>query len=160
MVPQPAPEPSTSSVPPAAIGELQSQLQKTQNSLNGYADKFHLLDSLIFGRGGLKHDTESIKQLMEERLRPENNNCTTRSSPVTYDDDARSVGTTVLHELGRVGEEDGEAAAKCEDRRQFSRRGVEGKVTSNARGASYHYLLLLLISSFHYHWVYDIDNNF
>jgi hypothetical protein len=67
MPPQPAPEPSTSSVPPASIGELQSQLQETQNSLDGYDDKFHLLDSLITEHGGLKHDNELIKQFMEER---------------------------------------------------------------------------------------------
>ena len=47
MPPQPAPEPSISPVPPAAIGELQSQLQDTQSSLAGYANKFRILDSLI-----------------------------------------------------------------------------------------------------------------
>ena len=123
MPPQPAPEPSTSSVPPAAIGELQSQLRETQNSLAGYADKFHLLDSLITEHGGLKHDIGLIKEFMEERRREaqarEQQHRNEEFS--TDDDDTRSVATVVPHELGRVDEEDEEAAAEHEDRRRSSR---------------------------------------
>ena len=122
MPPQPAPEPSTSSVPPAAIGELQSQLRDTQSSLNGYANKFQLLDSLITEHDGFKHDIELIKEFIEQRksdvqAREQQQN---EEFPPD-DDDARSVATIVPHELGRVNEEDEEAAAEHEDRRRFSR---------------------------------------
>ena len=49
------PEPPISLVPPAAIGELQSQLQDTQSSLAGYANKFRILDSLISN-----HDNDGV----------------------------------------------------------------------------------------------------
>ena len=67
--PQPAPEPSTSSVPPAAIGKLQSQLQETQSALASYSDKFHILDSLIAEHNGFKHDVDLIKGFIEEYKR-------------------------------------------------------------------------------------------
>ena len=41
-----------------AIGELQSQLQDTQSSLAGYANKFHILDSLISN-----HDDDGVASL-------------------------------------------------------------------------------------------------
>ena len=69
MPPQHAPEPLTSSFPPTGIGELQPQLQETQSSLTGYADKFHLLESLITEHDGPEHNTELIKEFMEERKR-------------------------------------------------------------------------------------------
>lgn len=123
MPPQPAPEPSTSSVPPAAIGELQSQLRDTQSSLAGYADKFHLLESLTTEHDGFKHDIELIKEFMEERKREAQAREQQRHNEEfsSDDDDARSVATVVPHELGRVDEEDEEAAAEHEDRRRSSR---------------------------------------
>ena len=121
MPPQPASEPSTSSVPPAAIGELQSQLQETQSSLAGYADKFHLLDSLITEHGGFKHDIELIKEFMEERKRETQARDQHGEEFPSDDDDTRSVATVVPHELQRVDEEDEEAAAEHEDRRRSSR---------------------------------------
>ena len=66
-MPRPAPKPSTSSVPLAAIGELQSQLQETQNALTSYSDKFHILDSLITEHDGFEHDVDLIKVAMEEQ---------------------------------------------------------------------------------------------
>jgi len=81
MPPQPAPEPSTSSVPPAAIGELQSQLQETQNALSSYTDKFQILDSLIAEHDGFKHDVNLIKVFMEECKRE--NSIKMRSSRAT-----------------------------------------------------------------------------
>jgi len=122
MPPQPAPEPSTSSAPPAAIGELQSQLQDTQNSLNGYAVKFHLLESLITEHDGFKRDIELIKESMEERKREVQASEEQHNEEFsTDDDDTRSVATVVPHELGTVDEEDEEAAAEHEDRRRSSR---------------------------------------
>ena len=121
MPPQPAPEPSTSSVPPAAIGELQSQLRETQSSLAGHADKFHLLDSLITEHDGFKHDIELIKEFMEERKREAQAREQHHNEEFsTDDDDARSVATIVPHELERVDEDD-EAVAEHEDRRRSSR---------------------------------------
>jgi hypothetical protein len=122
MPPQPAPEPSTSSVPPAAIGELQSQLRETQSSLAGYVDKFHLLESLITEHDGFKHDIELIKGFMEDRKRESQAREQQQHEEFSADDDdARSVATVVPHELGRVDEEDEEAAAEHEDRRRSSR---------------------------------------
>jgi len=122
MPPQPAPEPSTSSVPPAAIGELQSQLQETQNSLASHADKFHILNSLITEHDGFKHDIELIKTFMEERKREVQAREQHHSEEFSSDDDdARSVATVVPHELERVDEDDEEAAAEHEDRRRSSR---------------------------------------
>ena len=122
MPPQPAPEPSTSSAPPAAIGELQSQLQETQSSLAGYADKFHVLDSLINEHDGFKHDIELIKVFMEERKREAQAREQRHNEEFSGDDDdARSVATVVPHELGVVDEEDEEAVAEHEDRRRSSR---------------------------------------
>jgi len=122
MPPQPAPEPSLSSFPAAAIGELQSQLQETQSSLANYADKFHLLDSLVTEHGGLKQDIELIKEFMEERKRDTQTREQHHSDEFSNDDDdARSVSTIVPHELERVDEEDEEAAAEHEDRRRSSR---------------------------------------
>ena len=122
MPPQSAPEPSTSSVPPAAIGELQSQLQETQNALSNYTDKFHVLDSLIAEHDGFKHDVDLIKVFMEERKREAQAREQHRSEEFSSDDDdTRSVATVVPHELERVDEEDEEAAAEHEDRRRSSR---------------------------------------
>jgi len=121
MPPQPAPEPSTSSVPPAAIGELQSQLQDTQSSLAGYANKFHILDSLISDHDGFKHDIELIKSFMEERKRESQTREHQSEEFPNDDDDTRSVATIVPHELERVDEEDEEATAEHEDRRRSSR---------------------------------------
>ena len=121
MPPQPASEPSTSSVPPAAIGELQSRLQETQDSLSNYADKFHLLDSLVAEHGGFKHDIELIKEFVEERKRETQARERHSEELSNDDDDARSVATVVPHELERVDEEEDEAAAEHEDRRRSSR---------------------------------------
>jgi hypothetical protein len=122
MPPQHAPEPSTSSVPPAAIGELQSQLQETRSSLADYTDKFRLLDSLLTEHDGFKHDVELIKEFMEERKREAQAREQRHSEELSSDDDdVRSVGTVVPHELERVDEEDEEAAAEHEDRRRSSR---------------------------------------
>jgi len=116
MPPQPVPEPSTSSVPPTAIGELSSQLQETQNALSSYTDKFRILDSLIAEHDGFKHDIDLIKVFMEECKRE----AQAREQHLSSNDDTRSVATVVLHELERVNEEDGEAAAKHEDCRRSS----------------------------------------
>ena len=122
MPPQPAPEPSTSSIPPAAIGELQSQLQETQSSLASYADKFHLLSSLVTEHDGFKHDIGLIKEFMEERRRETQAREQHRNEGFSSDDDdTRSIATVVPHELERVDEEDEEAAAEHEDRRRSSR---------------------------------------
>ena len=122
MPPQPAPEPSTSSAPPAAIGELQSQLQETQSSLAGYSNKFLLLESLIAEHNGFKHDLGLIKEFMEESRREAQAREQQQNEEFSSDDDdARSVATVVPHELGRVDEEDEEAAAEHEDRRRSSR---------------------------------------
>ena len=100
MPPQPAPEPSSSSVPPAAIGELQSQLRETQSPLSDYANKFHLLGSLVTKHGGLKHDIELIKEFTGERKRETQTREQYHSDEFSSDDDdARSVSTIVPHEL-------------------------------------------------------------
>ena len=122
MLPQPASEPSKSSVPPAPTGELQSRLQETQNALSSYTDKFHVLDSLIAEHDGFKHDVDLIKVFMEERKREAQAREQHQNEEFSSgDDDTRSVATVVPHELERVDEEDEEAAAEHEDRRRSSR---------------------------------------
>jgi len=58
--PRHTPEPPTSSIPPATIGELQSQLQENQNAFSSYTDQLHVLDSLIAEHDGFKHDTNLV----------------------------------------------------------------------------------------------------
>ena len=122
MPPQPAPEPSTSSAPPAAIEELQSQLQETQSALANYSDKFNILDSLIAEHDGFKHNIGLIKVFMDERKR-EAQAREQHNEEFSGDDDngTRSVATVVPHELERMDEEDEEAAAEHEDHRRSSR---------------------------------------
>ena len=123
MPPQPPPEASTSSVPPAAIGELQSQLQETQSALANYSDKFHILDSLIAEHDSFKHDVDLIKVFMDERKREAQTREQHHNEEFSNDDDdARSIASVVPHELERVDEEDEEAAAaEHEDHRRSSR---------------------------------------
>ena len=119
MPPQPAPEPSTSSVPPAAIGEIQSQLRDTRSSLTDYADKFNLL---VNEHDGFKHDIELFKEFMEERKREAQAREQRHDGEFSNDDDdARSVVTVVPHDLERADEEDEESVAEHEDRRRSSR---------------------------------------
>ena len=121
MPPQPAPKPSTSSVPPATIRELQSQLQDTQNALTSYSNKFHILDSLITEHDGFKHDIDLIKVFMEERKREAQAREQNNNEFSSDDNDTHSVTTVIPHELERVDEEDEEAAAEHEDCRRSSR---------------------------------------
>ena len=97
-------------------------MQEAQGSLAGYADKFHVLDSLINEHDGFKHDIELIKVFMEERKREAQAREQRHNEEFSGDDDdARSVATVVPHELGAVDEEDEEAIAEHEDRRRSSR---------------------------------------
>ena len=92
-----------SSAPPPAIGELQSQLQETQNSLASYAGKFHLLESLVTKHDGFKHDIELIKEFMEDRKREAQAREQRHNEEISGDDDdACSVATVVSHELEKV----------------------------------------------------------
>ena len=102
LPPQPAPEPSASSVSPAAIGELQSQLRGTQTSVAGHADMTHVLHSLITEHDGLKQDIELIKEFLVERKREAQVREQHGEDFSTDDDDARSVATVIPHDLGRV----------------------------------------------------------
>ena len=91
-------------------------MQETQSSLASYADKFHLVDSLVTEHGDLKHDIELIKEFMEERKREGQAREQNHSDEFSNDDvDARSVSTVVPHELERVNAEDKEATAEHED---------------------------------------------
>ena len=96
-------------------------MQDTRSALDSYADKFHVLESLITEHDGLKHDVGLIKVFMEERNRETQAREQRHNEFSSDDDDARSVVTVVPHELERVDEEDEEAAAEHEDRRRSSR---------------------------------------
>lgn len=67
MPPQPTSKPPMSSVSYAAIGELWSQLQETQDALTNYTDKLHTPDSPTTEHDGFKHDIDLIKVSTEER---------------------------------------------------------------------------------------------
>ena len=122
MLPQLSPEPSRSLVPPAVIGELQSQLQEIQNALTSYTNKFHILDSLITEHNSFKHDVDLIKVFMEERKQEAQVREQSHNEGFSSDDnDTHSVATVIPHELGRVDEEDEETTAEHEDCRRSSR---------------------------------------
>ena len=60
MLPQLAPKPSMSLVPPSTIGELQSQLQETQNALANHTNKFHILNLLIAKHNSFKRENNPM----------------------------------------------------------------------------------------------------
>ena len=98
-------------------------MQETQSSLAGYANKFHVIGSLISEHDGFKHDIELIKAFMDEHKGEAQTREQHHSEEFPNDDDdARSVATVVPHELDRVDEEDEEATAEHEDRRRSSRK--------------------------------------
>jgi hypothetical protein len=121
MLPQPhSSEPSSSAAPPSAIVDLQSQLQETQTSLANQIDKFRVLETILAEHESFKQEVQSLRTVMEERKREmEVHDHRHRDDEyMSDDDDARSVGTVVPHELERVDEEDEEAASEDEERRR------------------------------------------
>jgi len=131
---QQPPEASTSSVSSSALNNLQSQLQETQMSLAGHVDKFRVLDSVLAEHEGFKQEIQTLRALMEERKR----DIESRDQPareeeyMSDDDDTRSVGTVVPHELDRVEEEDEESVSEDEERRR--RRNELRPSTPEPRG--------------------------
>jgi hypothetical protein len=131
---QQPPEASTSSVSSSALNNLQSQLQETQMSLAGHVDKFRILDSVLAEHEGFKQEIQTLRALMKERKR----DIETRDQPareeeyMSDDDDTRSVGTVVPHELDRVEEQDEESVSEDEERRR--RRNELRPSTPEPRG--------------------------
>ncbi|THH23256.1 hypothetical protein EUX98_g7920 [Antrodiella citrinella] len=135
---------STSQEPVSALSELQSQLRQTQESLANHVDKIRSLEGMLAEHESIKREVSSMRDMMEERKREmellrihsQSPNRLRRSHSHVEDhdegeyipdddDDARSVGTVVPHELERVDEEDEEQIAAEEEEEERRRRRDE-----------------------------------
>ncbi|OCH86578.1 hypothetical protein OBBRIDRAFT_761124 [Obba rivulosa] len=133
----------------SALAELQAQLRETQLSLASHVEKIRALEGMLAEHDAIKREVGSMRELMEERKREMEILRRHSGSPadlrhalqppsrepgldhhaedlhetsfVSDDDDARSVGTVVPHELERVDEEDEEQLA-AEDEEEDRRR--------------------------------------
>ena len=118
--------PSSSSLPPAALGELQSQLHDTQSSLASHVDKVRALESVFKEHEAIKREVSALRELVEHSKASFSHPNHGHAEGESDDDDARSIVTVIPHELERVEEEDEEqlhlAEESDEDR---SRRRAE-----------------------------------
>ncbi|TFK17608.1 hypothetical protein FA15DRAFT_710632 [Coprinopsis marcescibilis] len=138
-VPSPPPPPT---VPPSVITELQTQLRDTQSSLASEIEKIRALETVRAEQEAVKHEVQTLRQIMEARRRNSESNEPRGGFDVEEDeegenqqdlvdddddDDARSVSsvsTVVPHELESVEEEDEEgleaanASMETEEREQ------------------------------------------
>ncbi|KAF9074708.1 hypothetical protein BDP27DRAFT_1316695 [Rhodocollybia butyracea] len=115
-------QPSLSS--PSLLVDLQSQLKDTQASLSQHIDKIRALEDALKEQEVIRHDVRLLRDMMDAAQRrqgPSVNLKAHRQSTLEprgepealddeFEDDSRSVGTAVPHELERVDEEDEESA--------------------------------------------------
>lgn len=124
----------------ALLVELQTQLKDTQTSLSQHIDKIRVLEDALKEQETIRHEVRLLRDMMDAVQRhdePSQNTTshkTRRQSNVEpqggfdvdeeeetdafddeFEDDSRSVGTAVPHELERVDEEDEESASTVDD---------------------------------------------
>lgn len=100
----------SSSLSPAVLSELQSQLHDTQSSLATHVDKVRALEGVFKERDAIKCEGSVLRKLVEHSKassssHPSHEDIEGESDD---DDDARSIATVTPHELERVEEEDEE----------------------------------------------------
>ncbi|KAH7875896.1 hypothetical protein F5879DRAFT_989974 [Lentinula edodes] len=124
----------------ALLVELQTQLKDTQTSLSQHIDKIRVLEDALKEQEAIRREVRLLRDMMDAVQRhdePSQNTTshkTRRQSNVEpqggfdvdeeeetdnfddeFEDDSRSVGTAVPHELERVDEEDEESASTADD---------------------------------------------
>jgi hypothetical protein len=95
---------SASSVAPT-LTDLQSQLHDTQTSLANHVDKVRALEGVITERDAIKQEVGLLRQLIEKMINNDARSCEEEELDAG-DDDTRSIGAIIPHELERVEEED------------------------------------------------------
>jgi hypothetical protein len=103
-----------------ALGELQEQIRETQSSLAGHADKVRQLEGVLAEHDAIKREVANLRETLSVRASQpkgslaqvfeQSNEHEVEEEHSEFDaeddDDIRSVGTAVPHELERVDEED------------------------------------------------------
>ncbi|KAJ3777088.1 hypothetical protein EV361DRAFT_944381 [Lentinula raphanica] len=117
------------------LNDLQTQLKDTQSSLSQHIDKIRMLEDALKEQEAIRHEVRLLRDMMDAvQRREEPTRMTTSSKPRRqseleprggfdideeeesdaldddFEDDSRSVGTVVPHELERVDEEDEDTA--------------------------------------------------
>jgi hypothetical protein len=119
----------------AALGELQEQLRETQSSLAGHADKVRALEGVLAEHDAIKREVANLRETISVRAPTTSHKGslahvfdhneeeeTSSFDGESDDDDVRSVGTAVPHELERVDEEDEEALRTSSDDEEAQHR--------------------------------------
>ncbi|KAJ4471977.1 hypothetical protein J3R30DRAFT_3522382 [Lentinula aciculospora] len=131
---------SSSSSSPGLLTELQTQLKDTQTSLSQHVDKIRVLEDALKEQETIRHEVRLLRDMMDALQRREELSQITTSHKTRrqsefeprggfdvdeeeesdslddeYEDDSRSVGTAVPHELERVDEEDEESVLTADD---------------------------------------------
>ncbi|KAJ3785861.1 hypothetical protein GGU10DRAFT_312210 [Lentinula aff. detonsa] len=130
----------SSTTSPNLLAELQIQLKDTQASLSQHLDKIHMLEDALKEQEAIRHEVRLLRDMMDAVQRREepaqgalSNKHRSQSDTEPrggfdvdeeeesdaldddFDDDSRSVGTVVPHELERVDEEDEESALAADN---------------------------------------------
>ncbi|KAJ3853338.1 hypothetical protein EV368DRAFT_39120 [Lentinula lateritia] len=110
----------------ALLVELQAQLKDTQTSLSQHIDKIRVLEDALKEQEAIRHEVRLLRDMMDTVQRHDEPSQNTTSQETRrqsdtdafddeFEDDSRSVGTAVPHELERVDEEDEESASTADD---------------------------------------------
>ena len=141
-----APESNTAAAPPsttpltaAAIEQLQTQLRDTQSTLEGHLERVQRLEGVLKEQESMRREVGRLRGVVDRvwaggegsRVGMKRGLEEDDDEPVESDeeDDVRSVGTVVPHELERVDEEDEEALAEDENsEKEYHRRQQRDKM--------------------------------
>lgn len=139
----PAPSDSNAGVPStpltaAAIEQLQTQLRDTQSTLEGHLERVQRLEGVLKEQESMRREVGRLRGVVDRVWAGEGSRVGMKRSleeeedePLGSDeeDDVRSVGTVVPHELERVDEEDEEALAEDENNeKEYHRRQHRDKM--------------------------------
>ncbi|TFK69330.1 hypothetical protein BDN72DRAFT_615860 [Pluteus cervinus] len=154
--PQPPSSASSSNIATSALTELQTKLQETQQSLASHVAKIQTLEGVLAEQESMKLEVRALREMMEARryeIELEERQKAALSATATIgrhhreprggfdleddevgheglsdddDDDARSIGTVVPHELERVEEEDEEQLAQADEEAALDAQAVDG----------------------------------
>lgn len=97
----------SSSLSPAVLHELQSQLHDTQSSLATHVDKVRVLEGVFKEHEAIKREVSALRELVEHS-RASSHSDHESAEGEGDDNDAHSITTVIPHELERVEEEDEE----------------------------------------------------
>jgi len=122
----------------AAIEQLQSQLRDTQSTLEGHLDRVQRLEGVLKEQESMRREVGRLRGVVDRVWGGEGSRVGMKRSleeeedehlESDDEDDVRSVGTVVPHELERVDEEDEEALAEDENNeKEYHRRQQRDKM--------------------------------